>query len=130
MVTTSHRNSKAVIIFYIIILNACIFCGCDPFYGKRPTDYPSSKWVCQDPNIVFTVNEKSEIYWEINGAATDYTLILGMGTNFCIYDWKTAQNILEGDSSYSSKKMSVVVTKDLLFDGIYEGKQIVFRRIE
>lgn len=127
---TSHRNCKAEIIISVWLLTVCMLCGCDPYFGKRPTDYPSSKWVCEDPDICFSISEDGEIHWEIGGAETSYTLIMGMGTNFWIYDRETAQNILEGDSSYSSQKMSVVVEKDLLFGGKYEGKSIVFIRVE
>ena len=115
---------------FVLSLFVSVLCACDPYAGKRPTDYPSSKWVCTDPDIVFFIGEHDDIYWELNGAATDYELIFGMGTNFWIHDRKTYQNILEGDSTYSSEEMPVVVTMDLLFDGKYEGKKIIFRRVE
>ena len=127
---TFRRNCKAVLLIFVLLLFISVLCGCDPFYGKRPTDYKNSKWICQDPDIMFTVSEKNEIYWELNGAAMDYELILGMGSNFWIHDNKTGQNLLEGKSSYSAEKMTVVVSMDLLFDGAYKGKKIVFRRVE
>ena len=65
-----------------------------------------------------------------NGVETDYELILGMGRNFWIHDNNTGLNLLEGDSSYSTQKMTVIVSMDNLFDGKYEGRQIVFKRVE
>ena len=127
---TFRRNCKAVFLIFVLLLFISVLYGCDPFAGKRPTDYKNSKWVCQDPDIMITVSEKNEIYWELNGAAIDYELILGMGRNFWIHDNKTGQNLLEGKSSYSAEEMSVVVSTDLLFDGAYKGKKIVFRRVE
>ena len=113
-----------------LTMSILLLCGCDPFYGKRPTDYKNSKWVCQDPNIMFTVNEKKELYWELNGAATRYDLALGMGTNFRIHDDETGRDLMKGQSTYSAEKMTVDITMDLLFDGKYEGKRIVFHRVE
>ena len=130
MAVSSHRNCKAILFFLVLLLFVSVLCGCDPFYGKRPTDYKNSKWVCDDPDIVFSIGENDKIYREINGAKTDYEFIMGMGTNFWIYDRKTGQNLLEGQSSYSAQKMSVIVSKDDLFDGKYEGRQIVFNRVE
>ena len=127
---TSHRNCKAIIIVFALFLFVSILCGCDPYAGKRPPDYPSSKWVCQDPDIIFTVSGKKELYWTLNGAETDYELVFGMGTNFWIHDNKKGLNLLEGNSSYSSRKMTVYVTMDILFDGKYEGRKIVFKRVE
>ena len=127
---TSHRNCNAIIIIFALSLLVSILCGCDPYADKRPTAYPSSKWVCQDPDIIFTVSEKKELHWKLNGVETDYELILGMGRNFWIHDNNTGLNLLEGDSSYSSQKMTVIVSMDNLFDGKYEGRQIVFKRVE
>ena len=130
MAITSRRNCKAIIFILVLLLFVSILCGCDPFAGKRPTDYKNSKWVCQDPDIMFTVNDKKELYWELNGAATDYDLMLGMGRKFRIHDNRTGRDLLEGKSTYSAEEMTVDVSMDLLFDGKYEGKQIVFRRVD
>lgn len=127
---TSRRNCKVGRTILTCLLIVCVLCGCDPYCGKRPQDYKNSKWVCEDPDIMITVSNTGELDWTINGTATKYELALGNGTNFWIYDYETARNILEGDSSYSSTKMSVFVHMDLLFDGKYEGRTIVFRRVE
>ena len=33
---------------------------CDPYAGKRPSDYDDAKWVCEEPNIWFEVNSDEE----------------------------------------------------------------------
>lgn len=50
-------------IYLITIISVLLCCsGCiikNPYYGKRPLDYPNTKWVSDDPDIYFTVAEES-----------------------------------------------------------------------
>ena len=37
---------------------AALLSGCDLAAGKRPVDYPNSRWVCEDPHIEIVVDGK------------------------------------------------------------------------
>lgn len=49
--------------FFIIVLSILICCtGCilkNPYHGKRPSDYPNTKWVSKNPDIYFTVAKET-----------------------------------------------------------------------
>ena len=51
------KNSIALVCFFAVILSGCM---CDPYAGKRPSDYDDAKWVCEEPNIWFEVNSDEE----------------------------------------------------------------------
>ena len=118
----------------ITILSACMiicFSGCDVHYGERPDDYPNTKWICKDPDIVFTVSESEELYCEISGAPLKKGLVLafGFGAEFWIYDEVSGEDLFVGHSKYSPQIMYVDVTEDHIFGGTYEGKRIAFERV-
>lgn len=42
------------------------FCACDINTGKRPYDYSPAKWVCEEPNVWFEVDEEKQCYGEVH----------------------------------------------------------------
>lgn len=108
-------------------------CAADMYLGKRPTDYPGSKWVCDEPDIVFMIDESGMVSsCEINGEALrkGCFLAFGPGTVFRLHDNQSGITLFRGESEYSSEKMYVDVELDDFFGGVYTGQRIVFYRIE
>ena len=135
------RTLKSILCWVACILLVIGLCSCesvsnvfpwenDAYAGKRPDDYPSSKWVCSDPDIVFTVDELNHVSCKIDGdpLPDGYILAFGQGTAFWIHDNNSGKTLFYGESTYASDKMTVLITQDNLFAGSYEGKTIVFRR--
>ena len=133
MVSISIRIRRAI---GIALLTAFMFiwlCGCDVYYGKRPNSYPNTKWICKDPDIMFTVGDDAgDLYCEVSGKPLEKNVCLafGFGAEFWIHDNSTGTNLFVGDSEYSSKIMYVDVIEDHIFDGAYVGKRIVFERVD
>lgn len=53
----SNNKRMAGMILCLLCL-AALLSGCDPAAGKRPVDYPNSRWVCQDSHIKIVVDGK------------------------------------------------------------------------
>lgn len=57
----SNNKRMAGMILCLLCL-AALLAGCDPAAGKRPVDYPNSRWVCEDPHIEIVVDGKDAIH--------------------------------------------------------------------
>ena len=56
--------------------------GCDIYHGQRPSDYKNTRWVSENPNIYFEVNEK---FSEITGTITYGKIIIdGVTTEIAV----------------------------------------------
>ena len=121
----------------LIMALACLLClmltGCDVNAKKRPTNYPSTTWVCEAPEITFRVDEQGYLHLEMPEAANipeDLELAFDFGNRVFLYSPSHTGELFVGECTFLPYKMYVNVTKDLLFDGAYTGKQILFRRAE
>ena len=63
----SNDKRVAGLILCLLCL-AALLAGCDPAAGKRPVDYPNSRWVCQDPHIESDVDGKERYTSTLVGA--------------------------------------------------------------
>lgn len=86
MIIKKMPYTMLAVIFLSLVL--CTACGVDFYAGKRPTNYENTKWVCNDPDMFFEVNEKygeitgSSTYGQINidGAITEIAVSFNFGT--------------------------------------------------
>jgi len=115
---------------YLIVIVVAILCiissGCtvDPASGERPTDYPGSVWVSNDPAIWFAVNNAGEQQAVLGGIVTadkEYatTISFDMGHGIYFYDMSTDEGfnqeddmILNGHCKFSESKLIVYIDKD------------------
>jgi hypothetical protein len=62
----------------VAILSSCV----DFYHGKRPIDYPNTRWVSQNPDIFFEVGWCGRITYAqitVNGEVTEIDVIMGVG---------------------------------------------------
>lgn len=52
------NNKRVAGLILCLLCLAALLASCDPAAGKRPVDYPNSRWVCEDPHIEIVVDEK------------------------------------------------------------------------
>ena len=55
---------KSLLLFICMVLAMLLLSSCDPFAGKRPVDYPNTRWSSENPDMYFDVGEP----WEITHA--------------------------------------------------------------
>ena len=136
------QNKPICIILTLIILSLC---SCDVYAGKRPPEYDNTKWVSEDPDIYFEINDKyqyitgNSTYGQIfiNGIVTEIIISFdyGAGIEFrpiSAYDGAINADIwlFKGDCKFSKDKLIVIVTnneKGWLDDSI---KKITFVRYD
>ena len=117
-----------------------------PTYEHKPSEYPNSVWVCEDPKITLYVREDGIVECQFDEAA-DKFVSNPMPGGFDTYNNKfyifntwipSAENPYSDYNfeqfvcrcTFSPEKMTAVVTRDELFGGKYVGQQIVFVRKE
>ncbi len=138
MAATSLRKRNLVI---LVILSAMVvvLCGCslDPYRGKRPIDYPNTKWVCSEPRLSFSSEDPdNRLIIEEDVELPDKTIIgWGRGARMDIIGVymegdkiQRSDKILACDCTFYKDKLVARVTTDQLFKGKYLGKTIVFYR--
>ena len=125
-----------------------------PQYGKTPSDYPGTVWKCEDPKITLIVRSDRTIDYEIEGSSVylppDTALYFTLEHEFTnkmilshdsqkteeieghpgFYDITdvTHTEFFECRCEFSPEKMTAIVAKDMLFEGKYQDKEIVFIR--
>jgi len=134
---------KKSIAFFLslIILLSLSSCTVDFYTGRRPVEYPNTKWVSTNPDIYFKVDKNidndniGEI--KINGKTITIKLIFdhGPGVNIVNNDtFNKTRNIqdsalISGHCKFSSKKLIVTIdkiSKDISIDPSI--KEIIFNR--
>ena len=125
---------------WVLLLAVCIFlfsfssCFVDVYIGRRPYDYPGTKWVCDDPEIILICPKKGELGYEISGTSMecpdDMVLGFGPGRRMTLHSNSLGDDLFRCERTFSPHKLSAVVTKDDLFEGKYLGRTIVFYRNE
>lgn len=70
------------------------FCACDINTGKRPYDYPPARWVCEEPNVWFEVDEGKYCYGEItvDGKTTEIAVCFLNGNEVQIMPLDAVEN--------------------------------------
>jgi hypothetical protein len=125
----------------MVILSSC---GVDFYSGKRPSDFPNTRWVSIDPDMFFEVNMKyaeltgSKTYGEINidGVITEIAVSFDYGTgvgfrDISYYEGKGINSyawLFWGRGKFSKDKLVVTITdnsRGFLDDSITE---IIFIR--
>lgn len=119
----------------ILLLLTCILWGCDPAFGKRPCDYPHSKWVCMEPHIEIEVREYGDYTATLGTGEDKRTFFLGFRSGYGV-DAYVGENVVfndetmlfTGECSYSKDSFTITIGEDNLWDGAYH--ELVFVRVE
>ena len=134
------KNSIALVCFFAVILSGCM---CDPYAGKRPSDYDDAKWVCEEPNIWFEVNSdeeesyypKGEIVYNNQTIQVVFKFVNQTNRVFINqYSYADAYRIsgdncvFGGECEFSPEKLIIKIEKDTdtVFNGEYD--ELVFIR--
>ena len=99
-----------------------------PTYEHKPSEYPNSVWVCEDPKITLYVREDGSSVCKFGEPSDE-----AVETEPCSFNSHNSQfymNQLECRCVFSPETMTATVSKDERFDGKYVGQQIVFVRKE
>lgn len=112
-------------------------CNLDPYYGKRPFDYGTAMWVCENTSAWFIVNPDDDNYYYPKGEVVYNGQTIQVGFRFIhetnrvfidFLDSNDSSNIseydqmLNGECIFSPEKLVIKVDKDTdaLFDGQYD----------
>jgi len=131
---------KLKLIIFVVIIALLSLCACNyPYSSKnRPSDFPNTKWVSDNPNIYFTVDEDGQCIGVVNTGTEVFDIYVGFVTGPHIgiyYIDKNNLSDLTTDKYISSSckyyKDKLVVTDinpkyDTIFNGKY--KEITFYR--
>lgn len=136
MVTQIAKMKKQGILFLLLLCLVLGVCGCtmDVYYDQRPYDYPGTKWICEDPDIVLIYPKNGERSFSINGATpnspSDLFPGFGPGDWFAFHSNDMGKDLFLCSCTFSPEKMIAKVEVDELFGGKYLGKTIVFYRTD
>lgn len=121
--------------FCCILLTAC-----DPYVNQTPDNYPGSKWICEDPLIIYEVDYYGEslAYTEIDGEIIYFNLGFcssTVGASFIEpigYDEfgnEAVNECFSGTVDYGKQKFVITINKegDELFNGKYD--KLTFNRV-
>ena len=129
-------NTKKILLLVLVCIMCCL-CGCDMYVDRRPPDYINTKWVCNDPDIWFEVDDEHNILGEIkiNGEVKPITAFFNMGCEVDFYPSTMLDEnavidrkeiIIKGNCSFRKYKLIVKVNYDTLFNNQYE--KLIFIR--
>jgi len=147
---------KKLLNFMLIISLLIIFSGCNMYnfhHGKRPIDFPDTKWVSDDPDVWFEVDgstDSSELYgkmlengeyidivvsWDSGGAISIYRADIKEGIEYGeYYNW-----LLYGSCKFTPERLIVETYKknkhannykDLIFNYQYDEITFIKENIE
>ena len=122
---------KLLIIISMVLLLSC--CGVDFHSGKRPYDYPSTKWVSEDPEIWFggryDHNHGFDGLLLVDGQSIEINVFFNKGSGVSFTKRYEDELGTRGLCKFSPDKLIVKIDKerDTYFNGRY--KTITFFRI-
>ena len=134
------------VLLIIILLTSCnnfhienwILGERDFYAGRRPTDFPLSKWISDSPNIWFEVPEIEEnapppdpLYGKAEFAGETIDIQFFFDRGITMRGYKVDSNdqfvlLFEGSCYFEKEKVTVTIDKetDILFEGKYD--EIIF----
>ena len=94
---------------------AALLAGCDPAAGKRPVDYPNSRWGCQDPHIEIVVDGKGRYTSTLVGAdGEEKRFFLGFRSGYGVDAYVNRKVVLSdetllfwGDCKFSKDRFTI-----------------------
>ena len=103
---------------------AVLLAGCDPAAGKRPVDYPNSRWVCEDPHIEIVVDGKGRYTSTLVGADGEETrLFLGFRSGYGVDAYVNRLSLVMRHCCFgetvSFQKTDLQFSEDNLWNGAY-----------
>lgn len=115
---------------------AALLAGCDPAAGKRPVDYPNSRWVCEDPHIEIVVDGKGRYTSTLIGDDGEETrFFLGFRSGYGVDAYVNSKEVLSsenclfrGECKFSKEKCTIILSEGRLWDDGYA--RLVFKRVE
>jgi hypothetical protein len=136
---------KAWYVFSGIFLFVCValivwvdvFTPGNPYAGRRPADYPNTKWVSTDPDICFTVDDEGEV----SGQLIINEKIINIKVQFTRFEdvffveadkqdeFNTELYVLTGECKFRKKKM-VVKVEQYYLNELEDVAEITFVRMD
>lgn len=129
----SNNKRMAGMILCLLCL-AALLTGCDPAAGKRPVDYPNSRWVCQGPHIKIAVDGKGRYTSTLVGAdGEEKRFFLGFRSGYGVDAYgkvvlSDETLLFRGDCKFSKDRFTIQIREDNLWNGAYS--KLIFTRVE
>lgn len=131
----SNNKRMAGMILCLLCL-AVLLAGCDPAAGKRPVDYPNSRWVCEDPHIEIVVDGKGRYTSTLIGDDGEETrFFLGFRSGYGVDAYVNRKVVLSdetllfrGDCKFSKDRFTIQIREDNLWNSAYS--KLIFTRVE
>lgn len=114
--------------------------SCDPYVNQTPDNQLCSKWICEDPLIIYEIDRYGNglAYTEIDGEIVYFNLgycSCTVGASFnepIVYDEFGNEGVVvcfTGTVKYGKEKFVITINKkdDILFNGKYD--KLVFNRV-
>ena len=140
------KVKRAISLLMLCAVLVCC-CGCDPYVGKKPYNYGSSIWICEEPKITYVIEMKYDESQEMEVPETyavamkhDKEVFFHLGflsdtvkaREYKNIDSKefTGNTLFTGTCKYSKTKFTIKIDTetDNLFGGEYD--ELVFVRQE
>ena len=108
------KTRKILILALALVIGMATFCACDPdwYDGRRPTDQPGTKWVCEKYGMSFEVDE--------NGLVKNSVLKTEGGEVSFDFRWAVGTTHVTVLDASSVKETDGGMEYDFLFDGYCE----------
>lgn len=105
----------------VLALAVTAFCACDPdwYDGRRPTDQPGTKWVCEKYGMSFEVDENGLVkngVLKTEGGEVSFDFLWAVGTtHVTVLDAQSADEwpfIFDGFCEFGRKSFEINVSDD------------------
>ena len=128
----------------LLTLAMTAFCGCDPdwYEGRRPTDQPGTKWVCEEYDVSFEVDENGLVkngVLKTEGKDVYFEFLWAVGTtHVTVYDASTVKEsdqdmeydfIFDGYCEFGTKSFEICVDNDP-YGYFRNGRTLHFNRVD
>lgn len=129
------NNLKKTITILILIVSMLFLTACDPNAGKRPYDYPDTKWICEDPYVYIEVDGHGDMYsyyicddqeQPLDILFSSGSGVTGMLPNTVLVSDETI--LFEGYAHFGRTSFSIELFEDHIWGGQY--RKLKFKRID
>jgi len=119
------------LLVFVILQTTLVGCDVDIYHGRRPIDYPNTKWVCEEIDMYFTVSDTDEIYGEItdkSGEIVKFTLLWSVGNP--TVSVKSIDTYFSAECDFGKKESTMNVTNINNSNFDYIPKESTFKRMD
>jgi hypothetical protein len=107
---------KRWVLIVCAVITFLLPAGCDPFHGRRPIDYPNTRWVAENPELFFEVGTDNNVtYAQIITDDEEIELLCNFGISGALIFFYPLSALMPPTEAHP---YGIIRGADMLFSGL------------